>query len=312
MSSLESSSRSGSRTSGRRTCSGITAATASGAVRSSKWFLFDALDAGIAADTRRQRVRRLALGRTRRGSSRTWSRCAARRISESWAPCERPVHGSSRTAPAQSRAARRAAAAADARRRRRPGAPRRPGQAAAQAGRAGPSDQRDLLGPTGHRQDHAGPGRRRQHQACVRADERGQRRRQGCTRGDRAGAAANRRARSRHDPVPRRDPQVQQVAAGRAAAGGRGRHADDDRRDDREPVLRGQPTAAQPQHPVPPRAARPRRNRDSGPTRARGRRHDRQRRGHRAPRRPCRWRRAPGVDRTRGRLCPGRSRTRSN
>jgi hypothetical protein len=45
---------------------------------------------------------------------------------------------------------------------------------------------------------------------------------------------------------PRRDPPLQQGAAGRAAAGRRGgpRHAD--RRDDREPVLRGQLGAAEP------------------------------------------------------------------
>ena len=43
-----------------------------------------------------------------------------------------------------------------------------------------------------------------------------------------------------HDPLPRRDPPLQQGAAGRAAAGRRGRARDADRRDDREPVLRGQ------------------------------------------------------------------------
>ena len=43
-----------------------------------------------------------------------------------------------------------------------------------------------------------------------------------------------------HDPLPRRDPPLQQGAAGRAAAGGRGGSRDADRRDDGEPVLRGQ------------------------------------------------------------------------
>ena len=47
-------------------------------------------------------------------------------------------------------------------------------------------------------------------------------------------------ARAADDPLPRRDPPLQQGAAGRAPAGGRGRRADADRRDDREPVLRGQ------------------------------------------------------------------------
>ena len=50
--------------------------------------------------------------------------------------------------------------------------------------------------------------------------------------------------RAAHDPLPRRDPPLQQGAAGRAAAGGRGRRRDADRRDDREPVLRGQLGAA--------------------------------------------------------------------
>ena len=51
---------------------------------------------------------------------------------------------------------------------------------------------------------------------------------------------ATRGRRAPHDPVPRRDPPLQQGAAGRAPAGHRGgpRHAD--RRDDREPVLRAQ------------------------------------------------------------------------
>ena len=43
-----------------------------------------------------------------------------------------------------------------------------------------------------------------------------------------------------HDPVHRRDPPVQQGAARRPAAGGRGRDRHADRGDDREPVVRGQ------------------------------------------------------------------------
>ena len=42
------------------------------------------------------------------------------------------------------------------------------------------------------------------------------------------------------DPLPRRDPSLQQGAAGRPASLRRGGPADADRRDDREPVLRGQ------------------------------------------------------------------------
>ena len=62
-----------------------------------------------------------------------------------------------------------------------------------------------------------------------------------------------------HDPVPRRDPPLQQVPAGRAAARGRGRHGRAHRRDHGEPVLRAQRPAAQPLDPVPLRAARRRR-----------------------------------------------------
>ena len=42
------------------------------------------------------------------------------------------------------------------------------------------------------------------------------------------------------DPLHRRDPPLQQGAAGLGAARGRGRPRDADRRDDREPLLRGQ------------------------------------------------------------------------
>ena len=45
---------------------------------------------------------------------------------------------------------------------------------------------------------------------------------------------------AQHDPLPRRDPPLQQGPAGRAPARGRERARDADRRDDREPLLRGQ------------------------------------------------------------------------
>ena len=67
---------------------------------------------------------------------------------------------------------------------------------------------------------------------------------EGRARGARAGARAARRQRAADDPLPRRDPPLQQGPAGRAPAGGRGGARDADRRDDREPVLRGQLGAA--------------------------------------------------------------------
>ena len=51
-------------------------------------------------------------------------------------------------------------------------------------------------------------------------------------------------ARRAHDPVHRRDPPLQQEPAGRGAAARRERHGHADRRDDREPVVRGQRRAA--------------------------------------------------------------------
>ena len=45
---------------------------------------------------------------------------------------------------------------------------------------------------------------------------------------------------TRTAPLPRRDPPLQQGPAGRAAAPRRGRHGHPDRRDDGEPLLRGQ------------------------------------------------------------------------
>ena len=56
--------------------------------------------------------------------------------------------------------------------------------------------------------------------------------------------------------------------------GRRGRHADADRRHHREPVLRGQPAAAQPLHAVPPRAARRRGDAHARRARAAGRGRD--------------------------------------
>ena len=56
-------------------------------------------------------------------------------------------------------------------------------------------------------------------------------------KGAREARALDRRA---HHPLHRRDPPLQQGAAGRAAAGHRGRRRHPHRRDHREPLLRGQ------------------------------------------------------------------------
>ena len=101
-------------------------------------------------------------------------------------------------------------------------------------------------------------------------------------RGDRPRPRAPRRAaRPRDDLLPRRDPPLQQGPAGRAAARGRGGAADADRRDDREPLLRGQLRAALARPGLRAAGARRRRRRGAAAARARARR----RRGDRGPRR---------------------------
>ena len=97
-----------------------------------------------------------------------------------------------------------------------------------------------LHGPPGQRQDDAGADHRRGLGRGVRGGERGAGRPGRGAGGDRARPRAPAHDRHDDDLLPRRDPPLQQGPAGRAAAGGRGRAGDADRRDDREPVLRGQ------------------------------------------------------------------------
>ena len=124
-------------------------------------------------------------------------------------------------------------------------------------------------------------------------------------------------------PVPRRDPSLQQGPAGRAAAPRRGRHGHAHRRDDREPVLRGQRGAPVADARLAPRAADRRRGRHRRPPGARrrgarpgrtarpdGRRRP-DRRRVRPPRLARRRRRARGAQRPRGRDRAGRVRGRS-
>ena len=103
----------------------------------------------------------------------------------------------------------------------------------------------DPLRAAGHGQDHAGAHRRRRRRGRLRG---GVRRR--APAGPRCAAVIERaratgaRTRRADDLLPRRDPPLQQGPAGRAAAGGRGGARDADRRDHREPLLRGQLGAA--------------------------------------------------------------------
>ena len=97
--------------------------------------------------------------------------------------------------------------------------------------------------PARHRQDDARAARGRARRRRLRGAlgrQRGPRR---GARGDRARPPAA-PDRPPDDLLPRRDPPLQQGPAGRAAARGRGRAGDADRRHHREPVLRGQQRAA--------------------------------------------------------------------
>jgi hypothetical protein len=150
-----------------------------------------------------------------------------------------------RRTPDGRRAARRAHAAAHPRRVRRPGAPARAGQGAARADREGRPRQRHLLGTARHRKDDARPDHRRTDGRRLRALQCGDGRHCAGAR-DRGEARERRAPRSPDHPVLRRDPPLQQGAAGRLPASRRGRHHHAHRCDDGEPVVRGDRRAAQP------------------------------------------------------------------
>ena len=159
---------------------------------------------------------------------------------------ERPVLGRGGPAASGHRAARAPPAAAHARRARRPGAHARRGLGTAPGDRRGPGRVGDLLRAARDRQDDARPDHRRDDRSGLRGALRGLGLGERRPRRDRASARAPRCPGTADDPLPGRDPPLQQGPARRAAAGGRGgaRHAD--RGDDGEPVLRGQLGAALP------------------------------------------------------------------
>ena len=202
------------------------------------------------------------------------------------------------------RAARRADAPAHARRLRRAGAPARARLGAADRDRVRAAALDGPVRPAGHRQDDARAHDRRARRRRVRGALRRQRGPPRGARGDRTGEGAP-SLRPADDLLPRRDPPLQQGAAGRAAARRRGGTRDARRRHDREPVLRGQLGAAQPRAGV--RAARAERRRRRGPAAARARRRrmrrrDRRRRRDRVPGRALRRRRARRAERARAGL----------
>ena len=150
--------------------------------------------------------------------------CRGHRAAEHTGAHGRPLLRRRRPPPASVAPLAQRHAAADARRVRRPGACARRGLGAARArSRRTASHSSILYGPPGSgkttlaRMVAAVDGRRvRGALGRVRGGE-------GRPRGARAGARAARHGRRAHDPLPRRDPPLQQGAAGRAAAGRRGR-----------------------------------------------------------------------------------------
>ena len=132
----------------------------------------------------------------------------------------------------------------------------------------------DLLRAARHRQDYPRAGDRRHHPRPLHRAERGAGRRETTPRGDRRGARVARPARRAHHPVYRRGAPLEQGAAGRAAAERRERHHRADRRHHREPLLRGDQAAGEPQPHLSasgPRARRPEAGSADGPGRYRAR-----------------------------------------
>ena len=122
----------------------------------------------------------------------------------------------------------------------RAGEGRRRGLRARPRDRRGPHGLGRLLRAAREREDDSRPHRRGRDRGSVRGAVGslgiGRRRSRRARAGDRAAG----RRRPADDPLPRRDPPLQQGAAGRAPARGGVGPAHADRSDDGEPVLRGQ------------------------------------------------------------------------
>ena len=123
--------------------------------------------------------------------------------------------------------------------------PRRRAAAAARH-RSGPIPFDHPLGAAGVGQDHARPRRAPAHDLALRGPQRRALRGQGAARDPAPGRRPARPAGAPHRALHRRDPSLQQGAAGRAPEPRRVRRRDPHRRHHREPVVRGQRRAPVP------------------------------------------------------------------
>ena len=160
------------------------------------------------------------------------SSCISRRLQSGREPVRRRCRGT----PSGTCAARRPVAPARARRVHGTAQACGRGRGAAPRDRGGPRLVVDLLRPAGNGQDDARAHRGGRHAIALRGAL-GRLLGQGGRPGrDRAGPRSPRRERQAHRALHRRDPPLQQDAAGRAPAGRRVRPRDADRRHHREPL----------------------------------------------------------------------------
>ena len=154
--------------------------------------------------------------------------------------------GARRGAALARHAARRPDAAALARRGGGAGGGRGRQRLSPPRDRGGPRAFARPLGTAGRRQDDARAAHRRADRLDVPGVLGRRDGRQGDARGPRERQEAAPPVEAPHDPVPRRDPPVQPLAAGRLPAVHRVRRHRPHRRHDREPVLRAERRAALP------------------------------------------------------------------
>ena len=146
--------------------------------------------------------------------------------------------------PQPRNAAGRTHAPAHARRDRRAGRHPRAGQTAARGDRARPAAIDHPLGTSRHRQDDARARHRRGDARALRPVQRRARGHQGDQGGHGRGPGSAPAHGPADDRLRRRDPSLQQGAAGRLPSPRRGRRHRPDRRDDGESVVRGERGAA--------------------------------------------------------------------